>query len=67
MDQENRNQKELEVIYNAYDSNNGRQEMERNLDIVLESNPGLHHYKDYFLDVMRQAYCMGFLKGYNKN
>ena len=57
---------ELEAIKNAYDNNNGKQEMERNLDTVLESYPTFKEYKSFLLDILRDSYCMGFLKGYKK-
>jgi hypothetical protein len=58
---------ELEIVYDAYDKNGGAQNMERNLDSLLENYPTLKDYKLFFLDVLKQSYCVGFLEGYLKN
>ena len=58
---------ELEQVYDAYDVNGGAEQMERNLDTLLETFPTLKDYKLFFLDILKQSYCIGFLEGYLKN
>lgn len=58
---------ELEQVYDAYDKNGGAEHMQRNLDTLLESYPSLKDYKLFFLYVLKQSYCIGFLEGYLKN